>query len=62
MAISGSLLKVPVESGAHCEERGEMPGTVDNYPLFKLRMAQSVIYTFVSAFIKADKSCLGGKR
>jgi len=39
-----------------------MPGAMDKYLLFKLRIAPSVIYTVVSAFIKADESYSGGEQ
>jgi hypothetical protein len=39
-----------------------MPGAMDKHLLFKLRMAPSVIYTVVSAFIKADESYSGGEQ
>lgn len=39
-----------------------MPGAMDKYLLFKLRVTPSVIYTVVSAFIKADESYSGGEQ
>jgi hypothetical protein len=55
-----SVCQILASTFCHCEEQGKMPGTADNYLLFKLRIAPSVIYTLVSVFIKADKSFSGG--
>jgi hypothetical protein len=48
-----NICQILASTFCHCEERGEMPGTADNYLVGKLRIAPSVIYTLVSVFYQS---------